>query len=235
MESEPMLTPKEKSPLSEKLSSEEDRTHDALSSRTSSPTHYQRGIPAPIFIINCQRFRPPYLLITSIKCPRPGRASELEDFGCGLAWRGMGSAKRHCPRVTAWNVSQKEHHTGSVVARVTKDCASGCTPRSCRWKVDYWCAKKDHPCQKQHHHWHLECKNTRRYGKTRRTPTWDEKIWLEYTRTLWVMTAQGWREKHTGRSPTILEWPRQHTWARCWAPCPQEHRELRHRLLPNLK
>ena len=180
--------------------------------------------------------RPPARLKSpSIKCPRPGRASELEDFGCDLAWRGMGSAKRHCPRVTAWNVSQKEHHTGSVVARVTKDCPSGCAPGSCRWKVDYWCAKKDHPCQKQHHHWHLECKNTERCGKTRRTPTWDEKIWLEHTRTLSVTIAQDWREKHTGRSPTILEWPRQHTRARCWAPCLQEHCELRHRLLPNLK
>ena len=44
-----MLTPREKyiSPPLEKFSSEEDRTHDAASSRTVSPTHYQRAIPAP--------------------------------------------------------------------------------------------------------------------------------------------------------------------------------------------
>ena len=36
-----MLTPREKSPLPE-----EDRTRDAASSRTASPTHYQRAIPA---------------------------------------------------------------------------------------------------------------------------------------------------------------------------------------------
>ena len=48
MESEPMLTPKEKSPLLEKISSEEDQTHDAASSRTVSPTHYQRTILAPV-------------------------------------------------------------------------------------------------------------------------------------------------------------------------------------------
>ena len=36
MESEPMLTPREKSPLPENFSSEEDRTHDAASSRTAS-------------------------------------------------------------------------------------------------------------------------------------------------------------------------------------------------------
>ena len=38
--SEPMLTPREKSPLPDKFSPEEDRTHDAASSRTASPTHY---------------------------------------------------------------------------------------------------------------------------------------------------------------------------------------------------
>ena len=47
MESEPMLTPREKSPLPEKCSPEEDRTNKSSSSRTASPTHYQRAIPAP--------------------------------------------------------------------------------------------------------------------------------------------------------------------------------------------
>ena len=46
MESEPILTAR-KNPLYRiKLSSEEDRTHNAVSSRTASPTHYQRAIPA---------------------------------------------------------------------------------------------------------------------------------------------------------------------------------------------
>ena len=47
IESEPMLTPREKSPLPEKFPSKEDRIHDAASSRTASPTHDQRAIPAP--------------------------------------------------------------------------------------------------------------------------------------------------------------------------------------------
>ena len=42
-----MLTPRENSPLPEKFSPEEDRTRDAASSRTASPTHFQRAIPAP--------------------------------------------------------------------------------------------------------------------------------------------------------------------------------------------
>ena len=42
-----MLTPREKPSLLEKLSSEEDGTHDAASSRTANPTHYEQAIPAP--------------------------------------------------------------------------------------------------------------------------------------------------------------------------------------------
>ena len=52
MELEPMLTPREKSPLPEKISLEEDRTHDAASSRTASPIHYGRAIPAPRSLID---------------------------------------------------------------------------------------------------------------------------------------------------------------------------------------
>ena len=43
-----MLTPRENSPLPKKKSSlEEDRTHDAASSRTVSPTHYQLSYSGP--------------------------------------------------------------------------------------------------------------------------------------------------------------------------------------------
>ena len=43
-----MLTPRErKSPLPEKSSSEEDRTHDAASRRTASPTLYQLSYSGP--------------------------------------------------------------------------------------------------------------------------------------------------------------------------------------------
>ena len=46
MESESVITPREESPLPEKISMEEDRTHDAAS-RTANPIHYQQAIPAP--------------------------------------------------------------------------------------------------------------------------------------------------------------------------------------------
>ena len=43
-----MLIPRGKSPLPEKFSPEEDRTHNAVSSRTASPTHHQQTVAAPI-------------------------------------------------------------------------------------------------------------------------------------------------------------------------------------------
>ena len=54
MESEPMLTPREKSPLQEILSPEEVRTHDAASSRTASPTHYQRVVLVPVEMLKIE-------------------------------------------------------------------------------------------------------------------------------------------------------------------------------------
>ena len=48
MESEPVLTPRKNPLYLKKFSPEEYWTHDAASSRTTSPPHYQRAIAAPI-------------------------------------------------------------------------------------------------------------------------------------------------------------------------------------------
>ena len=53
-ETEPIWTPREKSPLPEAFSSE-DWTHDAASSRTATPAHYQRAILAALI---CFKFHP---------------------------------------------------------------------------------------------------------------------------------------------------------------------------------
>ena len=53
METGPMLTPREKSLYLKKISSEENRAHGATSSRTVSPTHYQRAIEAPSYVSKC--------------------------------------------------------------------------------------------------------------------------------------------------------------------------------------
>ena len=65
MESEPMLTPREISPLPEKVSSEEGPTHDAASSRTASPTHYPRAILAPVPAVTLQLMGPARVTTTA--------------------------------------------------------------------------------------------------------------------------------------------------------------------------
>ena len=47
MESEPMVTLREKSSLLEKFSLEENQTHDPASNRAASPKHNQHAILAP--------------------------------------------------------------------------------------------------------------------------------------------------------------------------------------------
>ena len=56
MESEPMLAPREKSLLPEKISPEEDQTHDAALSRTVSSTHYQQAFLAPVNFIKSEEY-----------------------------------------------------------------------------------------------------------------------------------------------------------------------------------
>ena len=63
---------KGKIPSTGKFSSEEDQTHDAVSSRTASPTHYQRAIPASTLLINTGITMQVPLLLCSIpgtRCP----------------------------------------------------------------------------------------------------------------------------------------------------------------------
>ena len=68
MESEPMLTPR-KNPLYRKKFPSEDRTHDAASSWTASPTRYQRAIPTPCCI---KHYSEPNTLPTSCSGPSGG-------------------------------------------------------------------------------------------------------------------------------------------------------------------
>ena len=86
MESEPMLTPREKSPLPEKFSSE--RTHDAASSRTASPTHYQQPILVPassLKNIQC-------LLPSSHTLPAPYKPRPATKHTCSLGGDDAGLA-----------------------------------------------------------------------------------------------------------------------------------------------
>ena len=62
MEFEPMLTPREKSPLP-KMSPEEDRTRDAVD---SEPKHYQLSYSGPLDKMNMMHIRPTVSTINQI-------------------------------------------------------------------------------------------------------------------------------------------------------------------------
>ena len=78
-----MLILRDKSPLPEKFSSEENQTHDAASSRTASPTHYQRAIPAHTRVL------------LEVDVTRPGEAERCPPLNqCHVCridpeWRGV--------------------------------------------------------------------------------------------------------------------------------------------------
>ena len=83
MKSEPMLTPREKSTLPEIFSPEEDRTHDAASSRTASPTHDQRAIPAPVYDLKAinvgRRVRLTHILSQHVSVVLLGQLASLQS------------------------------------------------------------------------------------------------------------------------------------------------------------
>ena len=90
-----------------------------------------------------------------------------------MVWLGEGWAPPS-------DIAQESPHGMSAKKKTIPDQSSPGSPRTAPPAVhqgrvgEKWITgvpKKDHPCQKQHHHWHLECKNTERCGKTRRTPT----------------------------------------------------------------
>ena len=83
MEFEPMLTPREKSPLL-KISPEEDRTHDAVD---SEPKHYQRAVPAHIDTTKIYKLIPAGMPMTFTQGHRFMRKLKLVQLSCCLvAW-----------------------------------------------------------------------------------------------------------------------------------------------------
>ena len=80
MQSEAMLTPREISPLPEKFSLEKNQTHDIVSHRTESPTHYQQTNPAPS--------TPPGVVKGKACAMKRAELQQKGDEGGGGGWDG---------------------------------------------------------------------------------------------------------------------------------------------------
>ena len=78
--------------------------------------------------------------------------------------------------------STQPYHTGSVAARVNKDRAFRRTPGR-RCQMCYWCIIEDSR-KRQHHHRHLEHKDTKSRRETSGTDTRNGQVQMEHPWTL---------------------------------------------------
>ena len=78
--------------------------------------------------------------------------------------------------------STQPYHTGSVAARVNKDRAFRRKPGR-RCQVCYWCIIEDSR-KRQHHHWHLEHKDSKSCRETSGTNTRNGQVQMEHPWTL---------------------------------------------------
>ena len=91
-------------------------------------------------------------------------------------WRGMGSTRLYFAQDSTGDDNTQPYHTGSVTARVNKDCTFRRSP-GWRCQACYWCIIEDSR-KKQHHHWHLEHKDTKSCRETsRKTHEMDRYRW----------------------------------------------------------
>ena len=84
-------------------------------------------------------------------------------------WRGMDSVRLYFVRDTPYDENKQPYQTGSVAARVNNDRAFRRRPGR-RCQVRCWCIIKD-SWKRQHHHGHLEYKNTKNCRETPGTNT----------------------------------------------------------------
>ena len=84
-------------------------------------------------------------------------------------WRGMCSVRFYLARDSLYNEKKQAYIIGSVAARVNKDSAFHPTPGR-RCQICYWCIIEDSRTR-QHHHRHMEHKDTKSCGKTPGTST----------------------------------------------------------------
>ena len=97
-------------------------------------------------------------------------------------WRGMGSARLYFAQDSPCDDNTRPYHTGYVAARVNKDRAFRRTP-GWRCQVCYWCIIDDSR-KRQHHHRHLEHKDTKGCRETSGTNTRNGQVQMEHPWTL---------------------------------------------------
>ena len=111
-----------------------------------------------------------------------GRKGSTNSTATCLTWRGMGSARLYFAQDSPCDDNTQPFHTGSVAARVNKDRAFRRTPER-RCQVCYWCIIEDSR-KRQHHHRHLEHKDTRSCRQASGSNTGNGQVQIEDPWTL---------------------------------------------------
>ena len=144
----------------------------------------------------------------------------MEDIGCGLAWRGMGSAMRHCPRRTTWKW-QRQLNPYRLGHRPEQG------PRlpllAMRTGV-----KSMRLMDQNRYVPETTCEITESSRKSRRAN-------MEYPWTLWSTLEKLERNIYHRRPQALLQWPWRQTWAWSWIPHSQRHCECHHGMPTSLQ
>ena len=129
-----------------------------------------------------------------------------EQIPSPFTWRGMGSARLYFAQDSPCDDNIQPYHTGSVAAWINKDCAFHWTPGR-RCQMCYWCIIEDSR-KRQHHHRHLEHKDTKSRRETSGHDTRNGQVQMEHPWTLWNEMEELWRNNNRGRTQGFLQWKR---------------------------
>ena len=183
-----------------KFSPEEDRTHDAASSGTVSPTHYQQGIPSPLMkaLVYCS-------VVDKITCTLQGFTSGPADF-LHLPDKKLKEKKKGLPisilPFAHFCCYLLQYNNDSVMSIMSiTDIIEYILKRKWRW-TGHIATMKDNRWTKRCTEW-----QPRRGKRSRRRPSrrWQDDI-TGKERTTWNRKATNRRQRKTLMEGYIQQW-----------------------------
>ena len=146
------------------------------------------------------------IFIVRRKGPDGQKGSTMNSTATCSTWRRMGSVRLYFAHDPPCDENKQPCHTRSVATWVNKDHAFR-RKLGGRCQVCYWSIIKD-SWKRQHHHRHMEHKDTKSCRETSGTNTWNGQVQMEHPLTLWKEMEELWRNHNTGRTQGFLKWKR---------------------------
>ena len=114
--------------------------------------------------------------------PDGRKGSTMNSTATCSTRRGMGSVRLYVACDSPCDENEQPYHIGSVAVRVYKDRAFRRTPGR-RCQACYLCIIEDSR-KRQHHHWHMEHKDTKSCRETPGTNTRNGQVHVDHSWTL---------------------------------------------------